>query len=156
MFLHFIQTLCCSHDYSREAFSFAKLHNFKSISKFYSQLLRYLSPVRNWHGPFFTDIAMSQIHKFLQRCICRGNAFRPGDFSDLSMIALNRVGRIDEFADGRVYWKYSVRCSQLSRHDLITIGYISPHLPSNRSKFAVAESLLTAPCTVRKSLMKSF
>lgn len=144
MFLHFIQTLCCGHAHSKEACSFAKLHDFKFISKFYSQLLSYLSPVHNWHRPFFTDIAMSQINQLFQRCICRGNAFRPGDFSDLSMIALNRVGRIDESRMAGVYWKYSVRRSQLSRHDLITIGYISPHLASGRSKFAAAESLLAA------------
>ncbi len=44
---------------SREAFSAAKLHNFKSISKFYCQLLRNLSPICQWHSPFLTDVAVS-------------------------------------------------------------------------------------------------
>ena len=37
----------------------AKLHNFKSISKFYCQLLRNLSPICQWHSPFLTDVAVS-------------------------------------------------------------------------------------------------
>lgn len=47
-----------------------------------------------------------------------------------------------------VYWKYSVRRSQLSRHDFMTIGYSSPHLPSSASNCVSAVSLLTAPYTV--------
>lgn len=39
LFLTFIPTPCWGHAPSREAFSAAKLHNFKSISKFYCQLL---------------------------------------------------------------------------------------------------------------------
>ena len=59
LFLTFIPTPCWGHAPSREAFSAAKLHNFKSISKFYCQLLRNLSPICQWHSPFLTDVAVS-------------------------------------------------------------------------------------------------
>ena len=54
-----------------------------------------------------------------------------------------------------VYWKYSVRRSQLSRHDFMTMGYISPHLPSSASNRVSAVSLLTAPYTVLRSRRNS-
>lgn len=59
LFFTFIPTPCWGHAPSREAFSAAKLHNFKSISKFYCQLLRNLSPICQWHSPFLTDVAVS-------------------------------------------------------------------------------------------------
>lgn len=50
-----------------------------------------------------------------------------------------------------VYRKYSVRRSQLSRHDFMTMGYVSPHLLSSVSDCVSAVSLLTAPYTVLRS-----
>ena len=55
-----------------------------------------------------------------------------------------------------VYRKYSVRRSQLSRHDFMTMGYISPHLPASASNCVSAVSLLTAPYTVLRSRRNSF
>jgi putative transposase len=69
LFLTFIPTPCWGHAPSREAFSAAKLHNFKSISKFYCQLLRNLSPICQWHSPFLTDLQNRGVRDILICCI---------------------------------------------------------------------------------------
>ena len=55
-----------------------------------------------------------------------------------------------------VYRKYFVRRSQLSRHDFMTMEYVSPHLPSSVSNCVSAVSLLTTPYTVLRLQRNSF
>ena len=69
----------------------------------------------------------------------------------LSMVAFNGVGGVYRLRIAGVYWKCSVRRSQLSHHDFMTMGYVSPHLLSSVSNCVSAVSLLTAPYTVLRS-----
>ena len=48
----------------------------------------------------------------------------------LSVVAFNGVGGVYRLRIAGVYWKCSVRRSQLSHHDFMTMGYVSPHLAS--------------------------
>ena len=69
----------------------------------------------------------------------------------LSVVAFNGVGGVYRLRIAGVYWKCSVRRSQLSHHDFMTMGYVSPHLLSSVSNCVSAVSLLTAPYTVLRS-----
>ena len=74
----------------------------------------------------------------------------------LSVVAFNGVGGVYRLRIAGVYWKCSVRRSQLSHHDFMTMGYVSPHLRSSVSNCVSAVSLLTAPYTVLRSRRNSF
>ena len=74
----------------------------------------------------------------------------------LSVVAFNGVGGVYRLRIAGVYWKCSVRRSQLSHHDFMTMGYVSPHLLSSVSNCVSAVSLLTAPYTVLRSRRNSF
>ena len=73
----------------------------------------------------------------------------------LSVVAFNGVGGVYRLRIAGVYWKCSVRRSQLSHHDFMTMGYVSPHLLSSVSNCVSAVSLLTAPYTVLRSRRNS-
>ena len=51
-----------------------KLQQFKPISKFYRQLLCNGSPVSQWHGPFLTYIAISEVNQFFEGGVVREHA----------------------------------------------------------------------------------
>ena len=58
-------------------------------------------PVLNRHGPLFENIAVCQEKQFTRRFGGGKNAFRFGDFAQLTMVAFQRVGGVDQATDLR-------------------------------------------------------
>jgi hypothetical protein len=61
--------------------------------------------VLNGHCPLFVDIAVCQEKQFTSRFRGGKNAFRCGDFAQLTMVAFHRVGGIDQAADLKTFAK---------------------------------------------------
>jgi len=58
-----------------------------------------------WGCPFLADVLIGQINQFQQSHVRRERAFGFGHLAYLAMKALDRIGRVDEPADGRVVLK---------------------------------------------------
>ena len=76
------------------------LQQIVSIIELYRRLLWDNAPVRDGHRPFFTGVAIRQVDKLGQGCVIRENTLVLCDLADLAMVALHRIGRINELPDG--------------------------------------------------------
>lgn len=102
-------------------------------------------PVSQWHSPFLTYIAISEVNLFFKGGVARKHALVFCHFPYLTMIAFNCICGINHTAYIRCELEVFSKFSLFSCHDLMTIGYFSPHF-SFRLKYSVsAASLLTAP-----------
>ena len=74
---------------------FAILHDGKSVIESNSELLSGLPPVYHRHRPFTTDSGIGQIDKFFEGRIIWENAFIFSDFTDLTVVSLDGIGRVN-------------------------------------------------------------
>ena len=140
----------------RNLSSEAKLHDFKTFSRFYCQLLWYLRPVGKWHSPLLTYVPVYHIYKLFGRSIRREDSSVLCYLAYLPMVAFNGVGGVYQLTYRRCIPEVFREAFPVVTPWFYDDGIRSPHLLSSVSNCVSTVSLLTAPYTVLRLRRNSF